>query len=218
VDDILQISPPYNYCNPKEIKTEKLDHGMSRNGTQIFDSAFISSQKSVVQTKPKINTIAFDSSPQQINWNPTPNIENLDNIGAPITRLMKKKSSTLSMKDIKNTTQKKIENEDLLNRSSQNFLQIDISKLGSLYNLNDFPDNANDDAGSEGLLIPSNPKITRSIPRRPNVAFNKTLSGFSNYSNSNDMNNPKSGLMQEGNINLFRNLQASLSGNMGKNY
>lgn len=183
----------------------------------MFDSAFISSQKSVVQTKPKINTIAFDASPQQINWNPTPIDDNLDKVDAPITRLMKKKSSTLSMKDIKSTTLKKIENEDLLNRSSQNFLQIDVSKLGTLYNLNDFPDNANDDAGSEGLLIPSNPKITRSIPRRPNVPFNKSLSGFSNFSNSNDMNNPKNGMMQESSINLFKNLQASLSNNLGKN-
>ena len=215
VDDMLQISPPYNYCNPKDLKHVKAEAEVSQNGRQMFDSAFISSQKSVVQTKPKINTIAFDASPQQINWNPTPVDDGADKIDAPVTRLMKKKSSTLSMKDIKNTTQKKIENEDLLNRSSQNYLQIDVSKLGNLYNLDNYPDNVNDDAGSEGLLIPSNPKITRSIPRRVNVPFNKSLSGFSNFSNSNDMNNPKSGLMQDSNVNLFKTLQGSIS-NMGK--
>jgi len=208
VDDILQISPPYNYCSTKDVKQNE-SRSKDISISQQIDNSFIASQRSVVQTKQTIKTIPIDASPQMINWNPSQLEEEVEKMDKPLTRLEKKKSSTFSITDIKNTTQKKIDNEDLFNKGSltQN---IDLSKLSSLYQLGGDPDNVDYEPNLDNLLQPSNPKITKSIARRPHVPFGKSLSGFSNFSNSNDFGNNKSSLMQDNNTNFLKSLQNSL--------
>lgn len=82
-------------------------------------SSINNTQKSIVPTKTKIHTIKFDASPQQLQWQ-IPNDEEMDQIekmignnNGPTTRLGKKKSSTFSINDIKNTTQKQIVTENM---------------------------------------------------------------------------------------------------------
>lgn len=161
-------------------------------------------------SKKPIKTLNYDASLQQINWDPTP--EELDKVTPPLTRLAKKKSSTLSVRDIKNTTQKQIENEDLFNKNSQLASQLNAN-LSQLYNLDNENNNNNDnyDYNIEGLFQ-SNSQVKPAKPtaRRPNFGFGKSMSGFSNISNSNDFNNNKSGMMQADNQNLYKALQNSL--------
>jgi hypothetical protein len=208
VDDILQISPPYNYCSTKDVK-QKQNRNNDLSISQQIDNSFVASQRSIVPTKQSIKTIPIDASPQIINWNPSQIEEEVAKMDKPLTRLEKKRSSTFSITDIKNTTQKKIDNEDLFNKGSLN-QSIDLSKLSKMYQLGVDPDNGEYDANFDNLLQPTNPKITKSIARRPNVPFGKSLSGFSNFSNSNDLGNNKSSLMQENNTNFLKSLQNSL--------
>lgn len=192
----------------------------------MFDaSLYVASQKSIVPSKKEIKTIPYDASLQQINWNPSQlDDDYADKVDPPLTRLAKKKSSTFSVHDIKNTTQKKIENEDLFNKlPSQNLSQFNIGSLNNLYNLGD--NNGDDavDVNLDGLFKNTNgTKSAKPKPIRPSVQFGKTPSGFSNYSNSNDFGNGKSLQMQNDNSNLFKTLQNSLSyvkipvGDMGR--
>jgi len=210
VDDILQISPPYNYWGDKEAKSKAKPFDGGMNGTIQFDSSLLSaSQKSIVPTKKKILTIPADASQHQINWNPTINEEDLDKNTPPLTRLAKKKSSLLSIKDI-GPSIKPLDDEGLFKKSS-NISNINYSQLNNLYNLNeDKADNL--DMNLDGIFLNSNnPKITKSIPRRPNVPTGKSFSGFSNVSNSNDFNNNKSSQMQADNQALLSNLQSSFN-------
>ncbi|CAI2364872.1 unnamed protein product [Moneuplotes crassus] len=212
VDDILQISPPYNYCGDKnqKAKSKPFEGGMA--SSQKFDNTLLSaSQKSVVPTKKKILTIPADASQHLINWNPTINDDEINHIG-PMTRLSKKKSSVLSIKDVNPSIIKPMDDE-LLKKPSNNISQFDISQqLSNLYNLdNNDEGNDNFDLQLAKVLDSNNAptKIHRSIARRPPVAAsNKPFSGFSNYSNNNDFTSkPGSQINQEGS-NLFKNISS----------
>jgi hypothetical protein len=190
VDDILQISPPYNYWNDKKGKTEhksKAFEGITLsqiNNSQFQNSLISASQASIVPTKPKIHTIKYNATPQQLaelacGIPPDHEIEEIEkslNADRPLTRLMKK-SSTFSINDIKTSTQRNIDTE-LFNKQSQ--MSHNMSQFYNMYNLqNDDNDNNiqyNDNMDSlflnnnpSNMLLRSNSKITRSIPRRPTI-------------------------------------------------
>ena len=216
VDDILQISPPYNYCGDKNQKAKAKPFEGGIANTSRFDNSLLSaSQKSIVPTKKKILTIPNDPSQHQILWNPSIKEEDLSQIG-PMTRLSKKKSSILSIRDINPSNIKPLDGEDLLKRTS-NISQFDMSKqLSNLYNLEDKEADNNDfDMHLEKALNNnnnSNPKITRSIARRPPIeAINKPFSGFSNYSNNNDFIGKGNSQTNAQGSNLFKNLSSSFN-------
>lgn len=142
------------------------------------------SQASIVPTKPKIHTIKYNATPQQLaelacGIPPDHEIEEIEkslNADRPLTRLMKK-SSTFSINDIKTSTQRNIDTE-LFNKQSQ--MSHNMSQFYNMYNLqNDDNDNNiqyNDNMDSlflnnnpSNMLLRSNSKITRSIPRRPTI-------------------------------------------------
>lgn len=180
--------------------------------SQKFDNTLLSaSQKSIVPIKKKILTIPVDASQHLINWNPTINDDEINHIG-PMTRLSKKKSSVLSIKDVNPSNIKPMDDE-LLKKPSIGNTQFDISQqLSNLYNLdNNDEGNDNFDLQLAKVLDSNNvpTKIHRSIARRPPVAAsNKPFSGFSNYSNNNDFaSKPGSQINQEGS-NLFKNISS----------
>lgn len=242
VDDILQISPPYNYCNDKKAKHDKnpkafeslANLGSQIQASQLLSSQFTNTQKSIVPSRKKIQTIKFDASPQRIQWQipddrEMDDIEKSLNMNGPITRMAKKKSSTFSVTDIKNTTQKQIDNEDLFNKTSTPALNPNMSQIYNMYNLqnNDEQDGTNpydisienlfqNPSQTNNMLLRSNSKITRSIPRRPNVGIGKSLSGFSNFSANNEAPNEKR--EDENGTNLFNQLHGSLNGAPGSGY
>lgn len=150
----------------------------------------------------------YDASLQKINWNPTPANDNID---PPMTRLMKKKSSTFSVRDIPHDPQRGHDDDDIVGRGSLNLSQLNLNNLSNIYNLNNDA-NDNFDINLDGLFPGSqNTKTLKPTARKPNVSFGKSLSGFSNISNSNDFGNNKSSLMQQDNQNLFKTLQNSLN-------
>jgi hypothetical protein len=158
-------------------------------------------------------TVPADASQHQIVWNPDMNEEDLGKNAPPLTRLAKKKSSTFSIHDIKKPPQA-LDEVGLKKRTSNGMSQINLTNLNNLYNLGDGMNPDDFDINLDGLYLnSSNPKITKSIPRRPNVGagFGKSLSGLSNMSNSNDFGNGKNSQMQADNNNLFKTLQNSLN-------
>lgn len=189
-------------------------------------------QKSIVPSRKKVHTIKFDASPKQIEFNnkmQEKDIGILDNAftnaGPPLTRLAKKKSSTFSITDIKNTTQRQLENDEIFNKSQPNVQTQFMTQINNMYNLqnNEDPDPTNpydiqieslfQNTNQPNMLFRSNSRITKSIPRRPNVAFGKSLSGFSNVSQV-----EKSQEVQGDALNAYGNLQSSLNGIQGSGF
>ena len=158
-------------------------------------------------------TVPKDASQHQIVWNPDLNEDDIDKNAPPLTRLAKKKSSTFSIHDIKKPIQT-LDESGLKKRTSNGMSQINLTNLNNLYNLGDDINPDNYDINLDGLYLnSSNPKATKPTPRRPNAntGFGKSLSGFSNFSNSNDFGNGKSSQMQLDNNNLFKTLQNSMN-------
>ena len=245
VDDILQISPPYNYCNDKKRfkgknpkAFEALPNPSQLQSSQLLSSQFTNTQKSIIPCKKKIQTIKFDASPQQIQWQIPDDKEmeaierSLSNNG-PMTRLAKKKSSVFSITDIKNTTQKHIENEDLFNKSQPNPM-LNAQSMSQIYDMYNLQNKQGEEPAGPGdieignlfhnpsqingnMLLRSNSKIIRSKASRPQVVQGKSLSGFSNFSQNNDPNAEKTKELENGS-NLFGNLQSSLNGAPGSGF
>lgn len=144
-------------------------------------------------TKKKIQTYKFDATPQQINWNHEKADNEFLNRTCPMTRLAKKKSSTFSITDIK------IDNS--MHNPSQNLNQ-------QVFNLYGLDDNGPSVEPLDNMFLSSKP--SRPTPLRPNqnISFQKSMSGFSNLTNSNDFGNNKSSQMQLDNQNLFSQLQS----------
>lgn len=163
-------------------------------------------RKALFPLNKTIQTIPVDASQHQIEWDPDMKEQDYNNVG-PLTRLSKKKSSIMSIKDIHPSIIKPLDENDLLRRTS-NISNIEFSnQINNMYNL----DKGNDNFDSQlERILSSNPKITKSIPRRPQITIGKSLSGFSNISNSNDFGNRNSQLQAE-NSNLFKNFQGSLN-------
>lgn len=233
VDDILQISPPYNYCADKKTKggNSKAFEVGSSGPSQLQTSQITNTQRSIVPIKKKIHTIKFDASPHQLVYE-IPDDKEIEQIektlsqNGPMTRLNKKKSSNFSITDIKNTTQRQIENEDLFNKANGNGTSQNLSQILNMYNLpnNDDGDNNPYDVNfdtlflnqsqnqNSNMMLRSNSRITRSIPRRPNLQFNgKSLSGFSNFSNNDD----NRGITGHGEGSNIFNMHGSLNGALG---
>ena len=190
-----------------------------QSSNQTLNNSQFASQKSIVPSKKKIQTIAFDASPHQFDWGKSMVENNIPSaIDPPLTRLAKKKSSTLSIRDIKADTQK--QGEEIF-KNSQNISQSYVNNLNSMYGFGNDEDNSNNayDINVDALflnhnnsnsLFRGNSRIMKSIPRRANIPFNKTFSGFSGISNSGDLGDNKTKDLQNDNQNLFKNLQSSL--------
>ena len=108
-----------------------------------------------------------------------------------MTRLAKKKSSTFSITDIKN--------EGQIHNPTPSLNQ----QVSYIYGLDENPMNVEP---FDNLF--QNSKTIRPTPQRfaPNVGLHRSMSGFSNISNSNDFGNNKSSQMQLDNQNLFATL------------
>ena len=194
VDDILQISPPYNYCgNEKEENKTSKSFQIAPSVSQKIDESVFSSQRSIVPTKKKIQTYKFDATPQQINWGFSEKADNdLLNRTWPMTRLAKKKSSTFSITDIK------------IDNSMNNPSQILNQQVSNFYGLED---NGASAEPLDNMFLSSRPSRPTPLRLAPNISLQRSISGFSNLTNSNDYGNNKSSQMQLDNQNLFTQLQ-----------
>jgi hypothetical protein len=210
VDDILQISPPYNYWSEKDHKSKGKPFEGGMNTSQNFDSKLLdSSQISIVPTKKKIFTIPADASQHQIQWDPyLMNEDEIDNIGMK-TRLSKKKSSIFSIKDIVDNM-KPLDDGGLFKKTSNNGRQINMSQLNDFYNLDAGLQDVNLDLNLDNRYSSqiNRSGIIKSKPQRVSVGFTGKSSGnFSNISNSNDYGRSQ---IQDGSNNLFKHLNNSL--------
>ena len=109
-----------------------------------------------------------------------------------MTRLAKKKSSTFSITDIK------------IDNSMNNPSQILNQQVSNFYGLED---NGASAEPLDNMFLSSRPSRPTPLRLAPNISLQRSISGFSNLTNSNDYGNNKSSQMQLDNQNLFTQLQ-----------
>lgn len=202
-------------------------------------SQFTNTQKSIVPSKKKIQTIQYDASPQQLNWQ-IPDDKEMEQIekslnmpieGRMTRGLSKKKSSTFSITDIKNSAQRVSDNGGLFDKSASNTNQLQnlsqIYNLGNINNddhevpnLNDFNiDNMfRNPSQNDILFLRSNSRNKKPIPIRrpiPEPVFGRSSSAISYNSNIDIDANRGIGSGQHDGVNLLSHLRSSLNADNG---